>query len=778
VGPKDARAAIENKPIHHSADHENWDRKTNKVEMIGHAVVREPGETLTADYMILDLNLRTLDARGNCVYTSAEALMYGEEMHFNLDTRTGSIVGGRVSNDKFTLSGERINKLGEGRFQTHWGEYTTCRDCGPSWSLMAEDVDLQFDGYAFMSNVTTKIKDASAFWLPYLIVPVKSRRQTGLLFPTISTGGENGFSFVLPFFWAINRSADMTFGVGDYTAKGLRLEWEGRYALSRRSGGKANFYYLHDRVFEADNAAPGGGNPGGGNPTSNPNRWGLVAGQLQELPLGIDEKLKVEEVSDQGYPVKFPADIPDASEPVLESSMSFSHTSDDFSAFVQATRIRDMLYYDYANGGLRAFNPNTVQVLPSLGLSSNDRSLFGTPIIGGLSMEAANFARQGTPTSTDFLNPSLGNVPGNAISLLREAKRLSITPELYTTLRPFDSISLVPSAQYRSYFYNFNDQVPNLFRSYLLLQLDASTQLERIYTIDNPDYPRVKHLIRPMLTFSWIPQVTVRDDPNHQFDRQIAAMGPGRSGYDFDDNDIIPRDNSTSEVNYFVPLGESVAYGFTTQLIQRHGADDAPSPSYLTLAELSAGQAFNFLQYTGTNDRPAPDNPQPFSRLFTHLNLNLNGKLTSDTTYYYYPYADPGKQHTITTTATYILERAVHQRILTYDRSLSLTYALDRFACTSPDVCTEYLSPAAAFSINDYILPTISAQYTWIGDPRWLLATADLKFQSPSQCWVFDIGGTYTFPNQGFAVSFNLSLNLTGTGFGGISEVASQAMRH
>jgi hypothetical protein len=202
------------------------------------------------------------------------------------------------------------------------------------------------------------------------------------------------------------------------------------------------------------------------------------------------------------------------------------------------------------------------------------------------------------------------------------------------------------------------------------------------------------------------------------------------------------------------------------------------------MAELSAGQAFNFLQYSGDTDRAAPQNPQPFSRLFSHLNLNMNGKFVSDTTYYFYPYADPGRKHTITTTASYIFERAMHQRILAYDRSLSLTYALDRYACTTPDTCTENLIPAAAFSLNDYILPTIWASYTWIGNaalgvpPRWLGASADVKFQSPSQCWVFDIGGTYTFPNQGFVVSLNLSLNLAGTGFGGLSEVATEAMSH
>jgi hypothetical protein len=435
--------------------------------------------------------------------------------------------------------------------------------------------------------------------------------------------------------------------------------------------------------------------------------------------------------------------------------------------------------------GEHRFDPNTVQVYPALGLSSNDRELLGSPLIGGLSLEAANFTRSAGPTSLDALNPPLPPTGTDGINLLREAKRLSITPTLYTTLRPFDSLSIVPSAQYRTYFYNFNNSVPNLFRSYLLFQVDATTQFERVFETGDPDYPRRKHLIRPLLTFSWIPEGTVRDDPRHPFDLQIAQMssGNGRSGYTFDDNDIIPRDNSPSDVNYFVPQGKSIAYGFTTQLIQRQGADDSPSPGYLRLLEWSAGQAFNFRQYDCTPEhdctpgQPDPVRPQPLSRFFSSLNLNLNGKLISDTTYYYYPYTSKPRNK-ITTSATYVFERATHQRILTYDRSVSLTYALDKFACNTPDACTENLQGSMSFSLSDYILPSASASYTWIGEPRWLSASASLKFQSPSQCWLFGLGANYSFPNKGVTVSWDLSLNLTGSGFGGISEVATQAMSH
>src|SRR4051812_26483720 len=61
--PRSSNALIEGMPIHFSGDKQIWDRRTNQVELFGNAAVSQPGETLTADYIHMDLNARTLDAR-------------------------------------------------------------------------------------------------------------------------------------------------------------------------------------------------------------------------------------------------------------------------------------------------------------------------------------------------------------------------------------------------------------------------------------------------------------------------------------------------------------------------------------------------------------------------------------------------------------------------------------------------------------------------------------------------------------------------------------------
>ena len=762
-------ALTENQPIHFSGDKQIWDRKANRVELFGHAAVTQFGETLTADHIILDLNTRILDADSNCVYVAQEAVIWGEEMHFNLDTRTGTVIGGRVGNESFLLRGERINKIGPGRFQTHWGDYTTCKDCSASWSLQGQDVDMQVGEYAYLSNVTTRIKDTPAFWLPYLIIPVKTKRQTGVLFPTFSSSDSNGFMFLLPMFWAINRSSDMTLGLGQYAARGSRAEWEGRYALSPRSVGKANFYYLSDRVFQ----------------NIRPNRMALDVAQTQELPWGFEIKTRLSEVTDNLYPFYFGSDLPSAAgEAFLASNITLSRTSSEVSSFVSMRRYRNLVTTLPGNQNLQSyqFDPRTVQAYPTALMTTNDRFLGGTPFIGGLTLGFTNFTRAASAFDFDQSNvpfgspPPLGLIPQPGIDPIRTATRFSVSPSLYTTFRLFDVISVVPSLKLNQYFYNFSNQIPNLSRSYLLFQTDLMTQFEKIYEYpDDANIPRVKHLIRPLLTYSLIP---ARYEPEgNPFIQQIKQQGRSTftPGYNFDNNDIVPYSYQQSSANYFNPLGNSLAYGLTTQWIRRRGAVDAPSATYQNIIELNAGQAVNFLELTNPAD---PGTPHIFTRFFSGMNLNFD-HLTSQTTYYYYPDVFPvSSRHTISTSTSYIIERSMHRRILTYDRSVSLAYTLSNLPGSGD---TSNLSATLNFSLSDYLLPFFTLSYSFVPPPTapdalgvFLGGTGGIQLQSPSQCWKLTTNVGYA-PATGFSYNFDLALNLTGGGFGGVTELQSSA---
>lgn len=755
------QAGTQNQSIHFSGDKQVWDRKANRVELFGHAAVNQMGETLKADYILLDLNSRTLHAQGHCIYILSELAVWGEEMDFNLDTRTGTVFRGRVSNDLFTLRSEKLHKVGPGRFLSHWVEYTTCRDCSASWTFQAEDVDMTVDGYAYFSNVFTRIKDAPAFWLPYLVLPIKTHRQTGFLFPSFSSNTLNGATFLFPFFWAMNRSADMTLGLGEYTLKGHRFEWEGRYALSDQNSAKANAFYLTDRTFYQ-------------------NRWAFDLTQRQILPFGVEEKLQLGELSDNFYPFHFSNDLKRAKgEPYLMSHLSFSKSDSEVSAFVNFQRNRNLLNSTPSDPQAREtqFDPRTVQAFPTVMVTTRDKFFGDTPFLMGMTLGLTNFTRTAGVFDYDASSVSLGQMPPPGlpyragIDPLREATRVSLTPNLYTTLRPFDVMSVVPSLQYRQYFYNFSQQVPNLNRGYLLMQVDLSTQIEKIYEFpEDRSISKAKHLIRPLFTYSYIPKATLREESQHPFVQQIKQTGRPTftPGYNFDNHDIVPYTYQQSSANYFIPLGHSLAYGFSTQWIQRLGDPTLEFPVYRHSLEFNAGQAVNFLELT---DPVEPTNSHVFTRLFSNLNLNYD-HLISGSTYYYYPDIYPStSRHSFSTYITYLIERSLRQRILSYERSVTLGYSFSKINSS-----TSNLRGSFNFSLSDYFLPTGFVSYGFEPKPSRLFeAGLGLSVQSPARCWKMTVGEKYNSAT-GMTFEFDLALNLTGGGFGGITDLTHQTI--
>lgn len=754
------------RPIHWSGDKTRILRRENQVELEGHAAVHQPGESLSADYILLDLNERTLHARGNCVYVTAETVMQGEEMRFNLDTRTGTIVGGRVSNAAFTLTGERINKLGDRRFQTHRGEYTTCRDCPGAWSLRADDVDLEFEGYAHMKGVTPTIKDSPLFWLPYFVVPLKTKRQSGFLFPEVGFT-ERGFRYVVPFYWAVSRSTDMTFGLGNYGGHGTRAEWEGRYRLRGRSGGVGNFYYLDDRNFyrllERKNA-----------PELRRGRVAVSVSQLQMLPGSIEQKLRLVDTSDNLYLATFDDIKGLRYEAYLASDLIFSGASDEVSGYVAARRFRNLLYLDSSLD----FDPNTVQVYPTTALTTNDRSLLGSlDLRGGVNVGFTNFSRAaGTfdvnPITADRLE--LGCTDSNELcsgrDAIREGSRISVTPSIYRPFRPWDRVSLVPSFEYRAFFYDFKDNIPNLARGYALTRVDLSTRLERVFETGNPNSPLMKHVIRPQLSYSLIP--FVNEDANHPFLRQIDyARRNSIPNWYFDNSDIVPINQTQTYSNYFTPLGNSLTYGFTTQLIRRDSPLDVEDWRYHRALEWRASQSFNFNELD-------KEKPEPLSRISTALLLDLAG-FRSQLDYIYQPYvpvAPDRRRHVLSANLTYVFAQASQPGFMGYERSIGMSYFYNKLDRSPVD----NISLRGVFSLNDYLQPAAGISYNLIKKEITEFG-GSMRYQSPSRCWGVLIGASVSqCPGENGEVGYcvknpkvNLQVNITGAGLEGISQLTS-----
>lgn len=211
--------------------------------------------TIRADWMVYDVELEKIKAKGNVQIISGDDIITAKEGTLNLLDETGEFIDATVIRDEKSLhiEGKSIEKTGFDTYKVVDGWVITCKvEEGetPPWSLKSKKTDIQENGYAVLKHATFRIKDFPILYTPYLIVPVKNTRQTGFLFPEFSSSSNNGFGFNLPFFINISESMDLTLFPEFYAKRGFMPGAEFRYFAGLTDKGTFTASYLDDKLSD------------------------------------------------------------------------------------------------------------------------------------------------------------------------------------------------------------------------------------------------------------------------------------------------------------------------------------------------------------------------------------------------------------------------------------------------------------------------------------------------------------------------------------------------
>lgn len=783
---------------HVTADRTLYHSNEKVYEFFGHVVVAARGQRLTADYAWIDTATLDVRARGNVILVTPTSMVNAAELHYNFANQLGTIFYGRVTNDAYTLKGQLIRKVSQDRFLTTDGEYSTCRDCSESWKLAAKSIDLTFEGYAFMDSAFITIKNTPTLYVPYIVLPVKKRRQTGLLFPRVGSGGGNGFVFVQPLFVAIDSHQDMTLGYGTYSKRGRRAEFEYRYKSFDDVGGAINAYYIKDRTYENVRL----------------NRFAVKTEHNWSLFKPMVFKWRVNEVSDHEY-IRMLGDIGDPSEPVLESGLLGYMPFSDLFLAAEVKHYRNMLYnlpYQ-VDGGM-------VQATPSVYFGTKERTLglFGFNLFGRFDNYNRINGSFDDANGNKFLDQATTGSPyPEKREYIRETQRFILTPTIAAPFRLGRGWSVSPSLEYNEIDYNFplpqlNSSVQKTQRQYAVARLETSTVLDHVFDYDSDVIGKIKHQIIPKVTYTYIPWR--REDASHPFIQQLDSPGGP-----FDQFDVVPLTNSTNFLR--LPLGNALSYGFTSHLISKRKKEeeivlpypydvrslepkkygkpvnkqseseiereklwDMYGPSYdlyNRFWDFSVDQAYDFKERAmagRANDQekregaPAADKTRAFSRLLAVSNLSLS-QFSNSTEYTYWPRQIQGlsvyKQvHSVSTSNAWTFKNISNSRgTLFFKRALSLGYTTINRPSPSKSITTSLF-----WSLNDYFSVEHNHSFNLMSgkDQSYM---SRIIFSSPSECWQIALRHNWDYSKPGL-IAIDFGINLFGSGYTGLGQAATQ----
>ncbi|MFT5729097.1 MAG: LPS-assembly protein [Desulforhopalus sp.] len=256
---------VPQKTIEETAGITSWDElleETNEPKEVTAEDIENEGPpiyettvTISSDWMVYDMDLESIKAKGNVKIVTDEDLLTAKEGTLNLVNETGKFTKATVvrDEDSLHLEGDTIEKTGFDTYRIVDGWAITCKiEEGetPPWSFSSANTDIRQGGYAVLKHAKFNIKGVPVLYSPYLIVPVKNTRQTGFLFPEFSSSTNSGFGFNLPFFLNISESSDATFFPQYFANRGFMPGIEYRYVANDNSKGVFTGSYLDDTLSD------------------------------------------------------------------------------------------------------------------------------------------------------------------------------------------------------------------------------------------------------------------------------------------------------------------------------------------------------------------------------------------------------------------------------------------------------------------------------------------------------------------------------------------------
>ena len=152
----------------------------------------------------------------------------------------------------FVVRGETIHRSSSKGFSAEKAFFSPClceENENPPWGFRANSISAQVEGYADFYDSILEIKGVPILYLPYMKVPLKSKRQPGFLLPSVSHSSASGTMYSQPVFFTFDDQSDATVQSDYFEKRGLRLGLEYRIQSKKHSGWQFNAEAIRDRSW-------------------------------------------------------------------------------------------------------------------------------------------------------------------------------------------------------------------------------------------------------------------------------------------------------------------------------------------------------------------------------------------------------------------------------------------------------------------------------------------------------------------------------------------------
>ena len=407
------------------------------------------------------------------------------------------------------------------------------------------------------------LRDIPLFYFPWFYHPLEAEpRRSGFLLPEPGYSSTRGYTVGLGYFWAINRSYDLTYQAEGYSA--------GALGPPRRFPGKPRAGTDFDVIlFGAQDRGTPGTAAGAGAPQKYNGATVMAMGR-SDLGNGWTVQASADYTSSLHFRLGWTSSFAEATNSEYHSTVFLDKNWSTFTFDAAASRMENFQHEEFpiidpvtGNQNGTATDAVILHKLPELELSSRDHGIFGNlPLWVSFESSAGLLSR-----SEPFFDSN--NQLSDRFATNPFTPRTRFAPHL-TTAFHLGSFHIVPSIGISETLYG-EEQVPYLDHYHALATNLARSARDFSLALIFPSFERVfnkktifgdklKHVIEPRATYRYVTGV------GEDFNRFIR----------FDENDLLANTNEveislTNRV--YAKRGDSVQEIFTWELAQKRYFD-------------------------------------------------------------------------------------------------------------------------------------------------------------------------------------------------------------
>jgi LPS-assembly protein len=493
-------------PVDITADTMSYDNASDTYHAQGSVVIIYNGGVLTADDVDLDKKNNIATAYGNAFLKMGEDTLAGDKIVFNIDNKTGVAYNGRAfyAKNHFYIRGDEIEKTGELTYKIIQPVATTCDGDKPDWEIAGSEMKITIEGFGLMKNGRLVTNNVPVFYSPLIPFPAKTKRQSGFLFPYLSYSANNdGLDIEIPYFWAISPEMDATFYQRYIEKRGLKEGVEFRYYAGKNSFGTLYGDYLEDKKQATDTV--GAASRDWQDPQK---RWSYYLNHLTNFDSQTYIRTDLRRVSDNWYFRDFSAHnyyldnyalteqdpfrkvpfIGDQSLGSLESTVRLVKSWSNYNVTALISSIDDFSINN---------NDGTLQKYPEITFTGVKQPLLKTPVFYEMSAVYDYFYRGAGQRGHYFDFAPTFSLPFNVSRYAKVIPQLALRETLW----------IRDDAQAEG-----DDKSGT--RTIYNASLALSSQVSRVFDVKVQNWDKIRHEIKPEITYSYTPYVQQNNLPN------------------------------------------------------------------------------------------------------------------------------------------------------------------------------------------------------------------------------------------------------------------------